>query len=295
MKHELVLLSDEVWERTRARVEGLSDDEYFWEPAPGCWSIRPRDDGRWVADGVFPSTPPAPFTTIAWRMWHLIDMYGEDRAPTWLDVPAQGPAIGLDDPSGSPPGSADEAVRLLERAHDRWDAHLDLVSEDQLAAPIGPVGRVYAERSRTSYVLHMLDEFVHHAAEIALLRDLWSWQPGRIDDDPVLERVMRGDRSVLEDVDDAESAGPLVDRAAAYGRWDLALELVRRGAPVAPSGRTPLHLAAGAGALDVIRELLDHGADPTAEDPDFHATPVQWADFMHKQAAADLLRERTPD
>lgn len=108
-KTELVLLSDEVWERTRERLDGLTDEEYFWEPAPGCWSVRQRRDGRW--------------------------------------------------------------------AHDRWDAHLHLVTEEQLAMPIGPVGGEYGERTRTSYVLHMLDEYIHHGAEISLLRDLWRWQP----------------------------------------------------------------------------------------------------------------------
>ena len=26
----------------RPRLIGLTDDEYFWEPVPGCWSIRRR-------------------------------------------------------------------------------------------------------------------------------------------------------------------------------------------------------------------------------------------------------------
>ena len=26
----------------RPRLEGLTDDEYLWEPAPAAWSIRPR-------------------------------------------------------------------------------------------------------------------------------------------------------------------------------------------------------------------------------------------------------------
>lgn len=26
-------------------VVPLGDDEYLWEPAPGCWSVRRRDDG----------------------------------------------------------------------------------------------------------------------------------------------------------------------------------------------------------------------------------------------------------
>ena len=36
VKRELVDLSDGVWRRTRTRLEGLGDEEYFWEPAPGC-------------------------------------------------------------------------------------------------------------------------------------------------------------------------------------------------------------------------------------------------------------------
>jgi hypothetical protein len=292
LKRELVDLSDQVWERTRARVDGLSDDEYFWEPVDGCWSVRQRANGTWTGDGVMPGPEPAPFTTIALRMWHLIDMYGEDRAPRWLDVPAQGVAIGLDGPDG-PPATAAEAVEVLARAHDRWDAHLQLVTDDHLAEPVGSVaGPRYAARSRAAYVLHMLDEFVHHGAEIALLRDLWRWQHTTVADDPLVERAIRGDGRVLDEFDPGTPTRDLVDRVAAYGRWDLVVGLLERGAPVSTSGRTALHLAAGAGELDVVKTLLDHGADPTATDPEFRATPARWAEFLQHPDVAAYLTER---
>ncbi|HSP28714.1 MAG TPA: DinB family protein, partial [Ilumatobacteraceae bacterium] len=157
-KQELIAISDEVWQRSWSRFAGLTNDEYFWEPAPGCWTIRRRPDGAWISDGALPRPDPEPFTTIAWRLWHLIDMYGENRAPEWLDVAPQGDPVGLDDPDGSPPSTAGEALALLERAHRRWDAHLALVSDEQLALSVGPVGGQYADRSRAKYVLHMLDE-----------------------------------------------------------------------------------------------------------------------------------------
>jgi len=30
---------------TDARVGPMTDEEYFWEPVPGCWSVRRRADG----------------------------------------------------------------------------------------------------------------------------------------------------------------------------------------------------------------------------------------------------------
>ena len=221
-------------------------------------------------------------------------MYGENRAPEWLDVPAQGPPIGMDDSHGAPPAEAAAARTLLERAHDRWDAHLGLVTEESLAEPVGRVaGPEYAERTRAAYVLHMLDEFIHHGAEIALLRDLWRWQRP-VADEAVVEQVIRGDAAVL-DIDEVDLTSDLVDHAARYGRWDLVVGLVERGAPVATAGRTPLHLAAGAGELAVVKALLDRGADATARDPDFRATPRQWAQFLHHEAVADFLATRDDD
>ena len=49
------------------RLEGLTDEEYFWEPVEGCWSLRRGADGRWRLDHG-PEREPAPVTTIAWRL-----------------------------------------------------------------------------------------------------------------------------------------------------------------------------------------------------------------------------------
>ena len=52
----------------RPRFGGLSDDEYFWEPVPGCWTLH--RDGR--IDFASPPPQPEPVTTIAWRFAHVI-------------------------------------------------------------------------------------------------------------------------------------------------------------------------------------------------------------------------------
>ena len=70
------------WEQQlRPRLAGLTDDEYLWEPVPGAWSLRPRDEavttmaaggGELVADFEVPEPSPAPVTTIAWRLGHVL-------------------------------------------------------------------------------------------------------------------------------------------------------------------------------------------------------------------------------
>ncbi|MBI5735162.1 MAG: hypothetical protein HY997_04815, partial [Mycolicibacterium neoaurum] len=54
-------------------------------------------------------------------------------------------------------------------------------------------------------------------------------------------------------------------------------------------GATALHHAAWAGDLELIRRLLDAGADPSLRDTRFDATPRGWAEHAYQDEAADLL------
>ena len=68
-------------DQLRPRLEGLTDEEYLWEPVADTWSLRAKGDsvapvqggaGDLVIEFAFPVPDPAPVTTIAWRLEHVV-------------------------------------------------------------------------------------------------------------------------------------------------------------------------------------------------------------------------------
>ncbi len=69
---------DYVWNRFQGRLAGLADDEYFWEPVCGCWSVRQAAGGVWVIDGAggdVSAGPPPEFIQHAAEVGLLRDLY----------------------------------------------------------------------------------------------------------------------------------------------------------------------------------------------------------------------------
>ncbi len=145
------------------RLDGLTVEEYFWEPVPGCWTVT-ADANGWTASND-PEADPAPVTTIAWRLWHLWDCF-ESYSER---------AFGTRD-SGMPydrfVGSPIEAVALVRRSVEHFLDGLDELGP-KVTEPIGPAFGPFAERDHIDLGLHALRELQSHGAEIALLRDLW--------------------------------------------------------------------------------------------------------------------------
>ena len=171
MKASLVHLSEYTWGRTWARLDGLTDEEYLWEPVPGCWSIRSAADGGFHPDWAAAADPP-PFTNVAWRLCHLIRCYGEQRNRVWLGLPTDGVSDRFE-VTAPAPVSAAAALARLAAAYAEWTTVLNAVTDAGLEEKLGPVAGPFADANKADFVVHMLDEFIHHGAEIALLRDLW--------------------------------------------------------------------------------------------------------------------------
>ena len=145
------------------QVQGLTDHEYYWEPVPDCWTVR-AVEGRFVADFV-PRAEPPPFTTIAWRLWHIavdcFDSYSRRAFGT--------SGSGL--PEETFVDTATEAIDILDKSLTNF---LDgMRSCDDLWQPIGPEFGPFAEASYVDLMLHTYRELVHHGAEVAMLRDLY--------------------------------------------------------------------------------------------------------------------------
>lgn len=126
--------------QVRERLAGLSDEEYFWEPAEPSWSLRPRGrsdapvqggSGELVIEFAFAEPDPAPFTTIAWRLGHvLVGVLGTRNATHFGHEPTD--YFGYDYPV-----TAAEALARLERELRRWVAGVAVLTDDQLWQPVG--------------------------------------------------------------------------------------------------------------------------------------------------------------
>jgi hypothetical protein len=184
---------------TLARAwEGLTDDEFLWEPFPTTWSIRRRDQcrtpnpfgaGDWVADFEIPEPTPVPMTTIGWLYWHIgsmpgrlcdIEFLGGTRtmASGWMSPYLTHHPIFT---------SAAEAVTALRDGWHRLRAAIEQADDDQLEATtagytyaagvlplqVGPPGSAH---TATHFIAATLTEVGHHGTQIGALRDLYAWR-----------------------------------------------------------------------------------------------------------------------
>jgi uncharacterized damage-inducible protein DinB len=159
----------------RRVLAGVSSDEFFWEPVEGCWTVHPRSEdrgvsvdgsGAWVIDYDPAQPQPAPFTTIAWRTVHIASVnylywdYAFGTASLSFDLET--------------PGDVAEATEWLFGSHQPILDALDGLSEPDLDRLVPtnwgehwPAHRIFAT---------LINEQVHHGAEISLLRDLYRYR-----------------------------------------------------------------------------------------------------------------------
>ncbi|OBI88000.1 DinB family protein [Mycobacterium asiaticum] len=147
----------------RPRLDGMTDAEYFWQPVPHCWTVHPGGE----VDFAYPPPQPAPFTTIAWRLAHVIVGVFAMRNHSHFGAP---PADYQSWPYAS---GAATALRQLDDVYATWIEGVRSLSAADLSRPCGPAEGPYADYALSELVLHINREAIHHGAEIACLRDLY--------------------------------------------------------------------------------------------------------------------------
>jgi hypothetical protein len=123
--------------------------------------------GEWLIDWGVPEPDPAPVTSIAWRLGHIIVGVLGERVHNHFDGP---PA---DYFSWDYAGMAAGALAQLDEGYGRWIAGVRALTTETLERPVGPAEGPFARSPMRDLVLHINREMIHHLAEVALLRDLW--------------------------------------------------------------------------------------------------------------------------
>ncbi len=164
---------------SRDRVADMSDDEYLWELVPGMWSLRPAvatktsmayGPGDWKLDyeRIDPFTP-GPLTTISWRLNHLLSGIA-GRWEWTFGSRSIDPRQVID---FSP--HADVTLNALWSVTERWIASIEATVDEQLDLPgFGqyPLG-LDPQLPFIGIVRWVNREFIHHMAEVAMMRDLY--------------------------------------------------------------------------------------------------------------------------
>ena len=172
-----------VREHLRPRLEGLTDQEYFYDPSGvgRAWTVHPRSaegertptaiqggSGAMVIDFDVPEPDPAPLTTIAWRLGHIIVGLLAVRSHDHLGGPSANYM------SWDYAATAEEALAQFDTEYERWISGVRTWDKGDLQVAVGEAEGPWAEYSRATLVAHINRELIHHLAEIALLRDLWA-------------------------------------------------------------------------------------------------------------------------
>ncbi|MEV4263879.1 DinB family protein [Kribbella sp. NPDC049584] len=172
---EVVDQIDTHWrERLRPRLDGLTNDEYFWQPVPNCWTLSRRGEstapisfgsGEFTMDYAEPPHDPEPVTTIAWRLAHLIGGYASTNGQRFGRPPTTVSTFEY-------AGTAEEALDQLDVQYNHWLTGVRNLGTSGLAEPQGEPP-AFAHAPVAKLLLYSNVELIHHGAEISLLRDLY--------------------------------------------------------------------------------------------------------------------------
>ncbi|MFV2119257.1 DinB family protein [Streptomyces sp. Act-28] len=154
---------DLTWSLFEYHLERLEPDDFLWEPAANCWTVRRAGDGTWVPDWAESEPDPVPVPTIGWLSWHIgwwwsvaVD-HAHGRAPR-----ERGDIVW--------PGAGGPAVEWLRGLRTDWLEALDRLSGADLDSTAPFPWKDDPRHTVAHMVAWVNAELMKNAAEIGLLR-----------------------------------------------------------------------------------------------------------------------------
>ncbi|WP_171170701.1 DinB family protein [Streptomyces sp. I05A-00742] len=163
---------DLTWSLFEYHLERLEPEDFLWEPAPLCWTVRPDAGGRWWPDWADTEPEPVPAPTIGWLSWHLGWWLGTAADHASGRTPRERSDVAW-------PGGGEAAVAWLRGLREDWSAALEGLTDADLdrTAPFP------WQNDPDHTVAHMIAwvnaELMKNVAEIGHLRLLRAAGPGR--------------------------------------------------------------------------------------------------------------------
>ncbi|MDT0346183.1 DinB family protein [Streptomyces litchfieldiae] len=162
---------DMTWSLFEYHAQGLDDADCLWEPAPHCWTVRPDDRGRWVADWQVPEPDPVPVTTVGWLTWHIGFWWTTTLGHCFGDGAPEREEITW-------PGGATAAVGWLRGLKDDWRAALLPLTDADLDSTDRTATLPWAEKLSLAQVAAWVNfELAKNVAEIGYARHLRRARP----------------------------------------------------------------------------------------------------------------------
>ncbi|QER89729.1 DinB family protein [Streptomyces tendae] len=154
---------DLTWSLFEYHLERLEPEDFLWEPAPHCWTVRRAADGTWVPDWAETEPDPVPVPTIAWVSWHIGWWWSVTLDHARGVRPRERTEITW-------PGEGAATVDGLRALRAEWLAYLDGVTDADLDATAPFPWPHDPARTKADMIAWVNAELMKNIAEIGQLR-----------------------------------------------------------------------------------------------------------------------------
>jgi hypothetical protein len=163
MTDEIVWQFDLAWALADLHLSALVGDDFLWQPARLCWTVRPDATGVWRPDWADTEPEPVPVPTIGWLTWHI---------QWWWSVAVDHltGAMPRDRADVMWPGNGPAAVVHLRELAAHWRELLMTMTAEDLARPSSFPWGADAGRTVAHTVLWANVELTKNISEIGQLR-----------------------------------------------------------------------------------------------------------------------------